>query len=152
MPFINLDHILATEIIEEEQPKLLQTLLYDGKINPREFELLKVLSTISKTLSLDNDISSSDISEATSGNVSSFTISPRADNEQRCYIIRSPRESLSVEDSPSLGRKILKSPRSSLSPRSLRSPLSPRSPRSLRSPRSPRFLMSPKSPKKQSVY
>ena len=56
MPFINLDHILATEIIEEEQPKLLQTLLYDGKINPREFEFLKVLSTVYKTLSLDNDI------------------------------------------------------------------------------------------------
>ncbi len=56
MPFINLDHILATEIIEEEQPKVLQTLLYDGKINPREFEFLKVLSTVFKTLSLDNDI------------------------------------------------------------------------------------------------
>jgi hypothetical protein len=56
LPFINLDHILATEIIEEDQPKLLQTLLYDGKINPREFELLKLLSTVSRTLSLDNDL------------------------------------------------------------------------------------------------
>ena len=56
MPFINLDHILATEIIEEEHPKLLQSLLYDGKINPREFEFLKVLSTVFKTLSMDNDL------------------------------------------------------------------------------------------------
>ena len=56
MPFINLDHILATEIIEEDQPKLLKQLLFDGKINPREFELLKVLSNLSKTLEMDNEI------------------------------------------------------------------------------------------------
>ena len=56
MPFINLDHILATDIIEEDQPKLLRNLLFDGKINPREFELLKVLSTVNKTLKMDNEI------------------------------------------------------------------------------------------------
>ncbi|MHA1983282.1 MAG: hypothetical protein ACW967_02930 [Candidatus Hodarchaeales archaeon] len=56
MPFINLDHILATNIIEEDEPKLLKNLLYGGKINPREFELLKVLSTVNKTLNMDNDL------------------------------------------------------------------------------------------------
>ncbi|MHA1990179.1 MAG: hypothetical protein ACW981_03020 [Candidatus Hodarchaeales archaeon] len=56
MPFINLDHLLATNIIEEDEPKLLKNLLYDGKINPREFELLKVLSTVNKTLNMDNEL------------------------------------------------------------------------------------------------
>ena len=56
MPFINLDHILATKIMEEQEPKLLKNLLYDGKINPREFEMLKVLSTVNKTLSIDNEL------------------------------------------------------------------------------------------------
>ena len=80
MPFINLDHILATEIIEEEQPKLLQTLLYDGKINPREFELLKVLSTISKTLSLDNDIT-----EQAKGQLKEFCDRSFADESERSF-------------------------------------------------------------------
>jgi hypothetical protein len=56
MPFINLDHLLATNIIEEDEPKLLKNLLYGGKINPREFELLKVLSTVNKTLNMDNEL------------------------------------------------------------------------------------------------
>ena len=56
MPFINLDHSLATEIVEETSPIILKNLLYDGKINHREFEILLVVANLSKLLGYENEL------------------------------------------------------------------------------------------------
>ena len=56
VPFINIDHQLAVEIIEEDSPKTLKQLLYNAKINPKEYTLLEKLKTLAKTIELKNEL------------------------------------------------------------------------------------------------